>query len=136
MGLLLLLSPSEPDKLLLLPLGCAFELLSAWRAKSSLLRLPCPSEPLRAPPHLPQHAPASLPSVCILAAAAALDTCGTVVANATVDCSLQLYVGFNGDDKNSVTFNSGWMIARINQFSVATLYNNALQAVRLMLCCF
>ena len=53
-----------------------------------------------------------------------------MVANATVDCSLQLYVGFNGDDKNSVTFNSGWMIARINQFSVATLYNNALQAVR------
>ena len=53
-----------------------------------------------------------------------------MVANATVDCSLQLYVGFNGNDKNSVTFNSGWMIARINQFSVATLYNNALQAVR------
>ena len=53
-----------------------------------------------------------------------------MVANATVDCSLQLYVGFSGDDKNSVTFNSGWMLQRINAFSVATLYNNALQAVR------
>ena len=53
-----------------------------------------------------------------------------MAANASVDCSLQLYVGFSGDDKNSVTFNSGWMLERINAFSVATLYNNALQAVR------
>ena len=92
--------------------------------------LSCPDQPLWALLHLPQHAPASRPCLSFLAAAATLDTCSTVVANATVDCSLQLYVGFSGDDKNSVTFNSGWMLQRINAFSVATLYNNALQAVR------
>ena len=71
--------------------------------------------------------------------AAVASTCGV---NGT-DCSLQVYVGASGDDKNGIAFNSGWMIQEINRFSVYSLYDNSKQdvsphivhSVHLIFCC-
>ncbi|KAL3133476.1 hypothetical protein ABBQ38_007339 [Trebouxia sp. C0009 RCD-2024] len=50
-------------------------------------------------------------------------TCGV---NGT-DCSLQVYVGASGNDRNGIAFNSGWMIQEVNRFSVYSLYDNSKQ---------
>ncbi|KAL3148896.1 hypothetical protein ABBQ32_001766 [Trebouxia sp. C0010 RCD-2024] len=50
-------------------------------------------------------------------------TCGF---NGT-DCSLQVYVGASGNDRNGIAFNSGWMIQEVNRFSVYSLYDNSKQ---------
>lgn len=47
----------------------------------------------------------------------------------TEDCSLALYMGFSGDDKNSVAFQTGHQISQVNQYAVSTLYNNIVQQV-------
>ena len=49
----------------------------------------------------------------------------------TLDCSLSLYMGFSGDDKNSVAFQTGYEISQVNQYSVSTLYNNIVEQVLL-----
>lgn len=64
--------------------------------------------------------------VCVCYAAVA-SSCGV---NGT-DCSLQVYVGASGNDRNGIAFNSGWMIQEINRFSVFSLYDNAKQNVSL-----
>jgi hypothetical protein len=45
-------------------------------------------------------------------------------------CSLSIYVGFNGNDRSATSFTSGYMIHRLNQYSVTTLYTIAKQQVR------
>ena len=52
-----------------------------------------------------------------------------------VDCSLSLYMGFSGDDRNSVAFQTGYEISQVNQYSVSTLYNNIVEQVLLLLAC-
>lgn len=59
--------------------------------------------------------------------AAVASSCGV---NGT-DCSLQVYMGASGNDRNGIAFNSGWMIQEINRFSVFSLYDNAKQNVSL-----
>ena len=63
--------------------------------------------------------------VQLVCCAAVATTCGV---NGT-DCSLQVYVGASGNDKNGIAFNSGWMIQEINRFSVYSLYDNSKQDV-------
>ena len=45
------------------------------------------------------------------------------------DCSLALYMGFVGDDRNSNAFQTGYQISQVNQYAVSTLYNNIVQQV-------
>ena len=47
----------------------------------------------------------------------------------TEDCSLALYMGFVGDDRNGNAFQTGYQISQVNQFAVSTLYNNIVQQV-------
>ncbi len=47
----------------------------------------------------------------------------------TEDCSLALYMGFVGDDRNSNAFQTGYQISQVNQYAVSTLYNNIVQQV-------
>ena len=61
----------------------------------------------------------------VVCCAAVASTCGI---NGT-DCSLQVYVGASGNDKNGIAFSSGWMIQEINRFSVYSLYDNSKQDV-------
>ncbi|KAK9820563.1 hypothetical protein WJX72_011663 [[Myrmecia] bisecta] len=48
----------------------------------------------------------------------------------TTDCSLTAYVGYSGDDKNGVPFVTGQQIARVNQYAVTGLYDNAKQQIK------
>ena len=45
------------------------------------------------------------------------------------DCSLLLYTGFSGDDRDNVAFQTGYQISQVNQYSVSTLYNSIVQQV-------
>lgn len=45
------------------------------------------------------------------------------------DCSLLLYMGFSGDDRDNVAFQTGYQISQVNQYSVSTLYNSIVQQV-------
>ncbi|CAL8464782.1 g4317 [Coccomyxa elongata] len=47
----------------------------------------------------------------------------------TEDCSLSVYMGFTGDDRNGVVFQTGTQIHRINQYAVSSLYNSIVQQV-------
>ena len=47
----------------------------------------------------------------------------------TEDCSLVLYMGFSGDDRDNVAFQTGYQISQVNQYSVSTLYNSIVQQV-------
>ena len=48
---------------------------------------------------------------------------------ATQDCSLTIFVGFAGSDRNGVALQTGSQISRLNQYSVASLYNNVVAQV-------
>ena len=48
----------------------------------------------------------------------------------STDCSLSLYVGFIGEDRYAVTFNTGSELSRLNQYSVTSLFDNTKQQVR------
>ncbi|KAK9917440.1 hypothetical protein WJX75_004387 [Coccomyxa subellipsoidea] len=45
------------------------------------------------------------------------------------DCSLSVYMGFTGEDRYGVAFQTGTQIHRINQYAVSSLYNSFLQQV-------
>lgn len=45
------------------------------------------------------------------------------------DCSLAVYMGFSGSDRNSVAFQTGYQISQVNQYAVSTLYNSIVQQV-------
>ena len=47
----------------------------------------------------------------------------------TEDCSLVLYMGFSGDDRDKVAFQTGYQISQVNQYAVSTLYNSIVQQV-------
>ena len=47
----------------------------------------------------------------------------------TEDCSLAVYMGFAGADKNRVAFQTGYQISQVNQYAVSTLYNSIVQQV-------
>ena len=47
----------------------------------------------------------------------------------TEDCSLILYMGFSGNDRDGVAFQTGYQITQVNQYSVSTLYNSIVQQV-------
>ncbi|EIE22879.1 hypothetical protein COCSUDRAFT_42464 [Coccomyxa subellipsoidea C-169] len=47
----------------------------------------------------------------------------------TDDCSLSIYMGFTGEDRHGVAFQTGSQIHRINQYAVSSLYNSFLQQV-------
>ena len=49
----------------------------------------------------------------------------------TEDCSLALYMGSVGDDRNGNAFQTGYQISQVNQYAVSTLYNNIVQQVNL-----
>jgi hypothetical protein len=52
---------------------------------------------------------------------------------ASQDCSLTVYTGFTGEDRNGVAFLTGYEIQRINQYSVSTLFNSVYQQVGFLL---
>ena len=45
------------------------------------------------------------------------------------DCSLTLFVGFTGSDRNGIALQTGSQINRLNQYSVSSLYNSVVSQV-------
>lgn len=45
------------------------------------------------------------------------------------DCSLTVFVGFTGSDRNGVALQTGSQINRLNQYSVSSLYNSVVSQV-------
>lgn len=55
-------------------------------------------------------------------------------ACASEDCSLSVYMGFTGDDRNGVAFQTGFQIHRINQYAISTIFNSIQQQVTAPVC--
>lgn len=54
---------------------------------------------------------------------------GNCTSSLTDPCLPSVYLGFSGSDKNQRTFQSGYQITKINQFSLVAFYQRAASTV-------